>query len=117
MSSDWKHAGVPASAVVVSPAVAMPWLVELLVSRAGAAGHTLDGTTLIESAAALSVAARADAMTANEPAGTASRKFLGREGSRQSGLAEPLEADGQCDKSGIGYLGEKRPKWSGGGPS
>lgn len=44
-------------------------------------------------------------------------KPLGREGSRQSGLAEPLEADGQCDKSGIGYLGEKRPKWSGGGPS
>ena len=42
---------------------------------------------------------------------------LGREGSRQSGLAEPLEADGQRDKKGIGYLGEKRPKWAGGGLS
>ena len=55
----------------------MPWLVELLVPRAGAAGHTLDGTTLIESAAALSAAARADATTADEPAGAASRKFFG----------------------------------------
>ena len=60
MSSAWNHAGVPVSAVAVSPAVAMPWLVELLVPRAGAAGHTLDGATLIESAAALSAAAESD---------------------------------------------------------
>lgn len=49
--------------------------------------------------------------------GWADGKPLGREGSRQSGLAEPLEADGQRDKKGIGYLGEKRPKWAGGGLS
>ena len=49
----------------------MPWLVELLASRAEAAGHTLDGTTVI--GRALSAAARDAAMTASKPASTASR--------------------------------------------
>ena len=56
---------------------AQPWLLELLLSRAEAAGHTLvTVVTVIGRAAALFAAARDAAMTAGNLTSTASRDFF-----------------------------------------